>query len=87
MTGIETDAQFTSGFRSFDKRGDSRFRVLRIIRSIRFRIKLHTVGTSLCRIFHHFRIGGNKNGCTNTRTVELVENFRQKFQICFCIPA
>ena len=24
---------------------------------------------------------------TNTRTVELVENFRQKFQICFCIPA
>ena len=86
MSGVQADTQFAGCFGCFHKWGNSRFRILRICRSIGFRIKFHTVGTCFCRIFHHLRIGGNKDGSTDACAVELIENFRQKFQICFCIP-
>ena len=86
MTGVQSDTQFTSSLCSFDKRSDSCFRILRIVRRIRFSIQFDAIRPCFCRIFHHFRIGCHKNGSTNAGTVKLIENFRQEFLICFRIP-
>ena len=39
-----------------------------------------------CRIFHHFGISSYKNRSADTCTVELIEDFSQKFQISFRVP-
>ena len=86
MTGVQSDPQFTGSLRSFDKRSDGRFRILRIVCCIRFCIQFDTIRPCFCRIFHHSRISRYKNGSTDAGAVKLIENFSQKFQICFRIP-
>ena len=86
MPGIQSDTQFTGSLRSFDKRSDGSFRILRIVRCVWFGIQFDTIRSRFCCIFHHFRIGCHKNGSTNTGAVKLIENFSKEFQICFGVP-
>ena len=87
MTCIQSHPQATCHLRRFYKRSNGHFGILRVHRSVWFRIKFHPVGPRLGGIFYHLLVRTNKDRGTNACLSERIHQFGKERKIGLGIPS